>query len=190
MGLVEVGVGLIPAGGGTKEMLLKSTQELAGNPQNDLLPELRRAWETIASAKVSSSAHDAVKKGYLRPSDRIVMNQDYLLDEAKDTVLFLAEGGFRPLLKKPVKVLGTSGRASLQYSIDFMHKGGFITEYDAHIAKMIAWVMTGGDVPAGVLVTEEQILELEKEAFLSLCGESKTLQRIEHMLSTGKPLRN
>ena len=190
LGLVEVGVGLIPGGGGTKELLLKCTQELSETPENDLTPALRKAWETIATAKVSGSAHDAIKKGYLRKNDRIVMSQDYLIDEAKDAVLYLSESGFRPWQKKPVKVMGSSGRAALQYVIDFMHKGNFISEYDAYIAKMIARVMTGGDVPAGVLMTEEQILELEKEAFVSLCGEAKTLQRIEYMLTKGKPLRN
>ena len=105
-------------------------------------------------------------------------------------VLHLAGRGFRPLYRKPVKVTGSTGKASLMYVIDFMVNGGFISAYDAHIAKKVAFILTGGDVPYGVAVTEERILELEREAFVSLCGEEKTQQRIEHMLLTGKPLRN
>ncbi len=190
MGLVEVGVGLVPAGGGTKELLVRSIENLGKVNNGEMLSHLRKAWESIATAKVSSSAHDAIKKGYIRKYDDVVMSKEYLIDEAKAKVLYLGESGFRPLQKKLIKVLGTSGKASLQYVIDFMLNGGFISEYDAHIANKVAHILTGGEVPAGINVTEEQILELEKEAFVSLCGEEKTLQRIEHMLRKGRPLRN
>lgn len=190
MGLVEVGVGLVPAGGGTKELLVRSIEDLGKVNNGEMISHVKKAWESIATAKVSSSAHDAIKKGYIRKCDKVVMSREYLIDEAKAKVLYLAESGFRPLQKKTIKVLGTSGKASLQYVVDFMLRGGFISEYDAHIANKVAHILTGGEVPAGINVTEEQILELEKEAFVSLCGEEKTLQRIEHMLRKGRPLRN
>lgn len=190
MGLVEVGVGLVPAGGGTKELLVRSIEDLGKVNNGEIISHVKKAWERIATAKVSSSGYDAIKKGYMRKCDKVVMSKEYLIDEAKARALYLAESGFRPLQQKSIKVLGTSGKASLQYVIDFMIRGGFISEYDAYIADKIAHILTGGKVPAGVKVTEEQILELEKEAFVSLCGEEKTLQRIEHMLSKGRPLRN
>lgn len=190
MGLVELGVGLIPAGGGTKELLTRSIQELGNVSIGEVLPSLRKAWNTIVVKKVSGSAHDAMKKGYLRNSDLIVMNKDYLIDEAKKTIIYLADIGFRPLQKKGVTVLGATGRAALQYDTDFLQRGGFITEYDAYIANKVAYVVTGGNVSKGVILSEDQILQLEKEAFLSLCGEEKTKQRIEYMLCYGKQLRN
>ncbi|GAA0181438.1 3-hydroxyacyl-CoA dehydrogenase/enoyl-CoA hydratase family protein [Clostridium sediminicola] len=191
MGLVEVGVGLIPAGGGTKELLMRSIEDLGKVSNGEMISHVKKAWETIVmGGKVSSSAHDAIKKGYIRKSDRVVMNKDYLISEAKKEVLALADAGFRPLQKKLIPVLGTNGKALLQYAAISMVEGGFMSEYDAHIANKIAWVLSGGDVPVGVKVTEQQILELEKEAFVSLCGEEKTLQRIENMLKTGRALRN
>ena len=190
MGLVELGVGLIPAGGGTKELLIRSIQELGNGSIGEVLPRLRKAWNTIIMKKVSGSAHDAMKKGYLSNSDLVVMSKDYLIDEAKQTVIYLADIGFKPLQKKKITVLGATGRAALQYDTDFLLRGGFITEYDAYIANKVAYVITGGNVSKGVVLAEEQILQLEKEAFLSLCGEEKTKQRIEYMLRNGKQLRN
>lgn len=190
MGLVEAGVGLVPGGGGTKELLIRNTENLGKATIGELTGHVKNAWEIIAMAKVSSSAHDAVKNTFLRKSDKIVMSKDYLIDEAKDKVLYLHEGGFRPLVEAPVKVVGTTGKAAIQYVIDMMKQGRFISEYDAHIADKIAHILTGGNVPAGTRVSEEHLLELEKEAFVSLCGEERTLQRIEHMLKKGKPLRN
>lgn len=189
MGLVETGVGLIPAGGGIKELLIRCMEGLEKAPTGEIITHLRKAWQNIAMGKVSSSAHDAMKKGFMRNSDQVVMSKEYLIDEAKRTVLYLAESGFKPL-QKEIPVLGTTGRAALQFNLDFLLRGGFISEYDAHIANKIAYVLTGGDVPNGVTVSEEYILQLEKEAFVSLCREEKTLQRIEYMLRNGKPLRN
>lgn len=189
MGLVEVAVGLIPGGGGTKEMLIHSTYD-TGQAGGDILPGLRKAWEAIATAKVSTSGLDAIKQGYLRKSDQIVMNADYLIEAAKQQVLYLAGSNFRQIQKKDIKVSGTTGKAALQYIIDFMRNGNFISPYDALIANKVATILSGGDVTYGVYRSEEQILELEKEAFVSLCGQEKTLQRIENMLLTGKPLRN
>lgn len=190
MGLVELGVGLIPAGGGTKELLIRSMEGLEKASTGEILSSIRKAWNTIAMGKVSSSAHDAMKIGLIRKSDQVVMSKDYLIDEVKRTVLYLAESGFRPLQKKEIRVLGTTGRAAIQYDLDFLLRGGFVSEYDAYLANKVAYILTGGNVPNGAMLTEEQILELEKEVFVSLCGEEKTQQRIEYMLRNGKPLRN
>ena len=141
-------------------------------------------------AIVSSSGHEAVEKGFIRNSDNIVMNADSLLDEARAAVVYLSDIGFRPLNPGPVKVLGVSGKANLKYIIDNMLRGQFISEYDALIAEKIAEILTGGNVPNGSVVSEQQLLDLEREAFVSLCGEKKTLQRIDYMVKKGKPLRN
>lgn len=190
MGLVEVGVGLVPGGGGIKEMLLRELEGLGNVSNGEMLNHIKKVWEKIATAAVSSSGHDAVKKSMIRKADKIVMSKDYLLDEAKDSVLYLSDGGFRPLQKQSIKVLGNSGKAGIQYVIEFMKEGRFISEYDAYIASKIAHILTGGNVTTGTVISEDFMLELEKEAFVSLCGEVKTQQRIERMLKKGKPLRN
>ncbi len=190
MGLVEVGVGLIPAGGGTKEMLLRSIESIPVEVEADYFPFVRRVFETIAMAKVGTSAKDSQRLGYLRPTDRIVVNRDYLLHEAKKAVLSLVEEGYSPPRPKRIKVLGEKGYALFQMGLFYRREGGYITPYDEHIAKKLAYVMTGGNLPDGTEVTEQYILDLEREAFLSLCGEPKTQERIQHMLRTGKPLRN
>jgi len=189
MGLVEAGVGLVPGGGGTKELMLRSVEHLGKATFGNALPYVRNAWETIAMAKVSGNAYEAIRNGMMRESDRIVMNQDYLIDYAKEYVLHMSES-FMPLVKEKVRVLGTSGYASLQYVTDFMKKGGFISAYDKKIADQTAFIMTGGNVPSGTEVFEDHLLRLEREAFVQLCKEEKTLARIEHMMKTGKPLRN
>lgn len=190
MGLVEVGVGLIPGAGGTKEFMIRSVEGLGKMNNGEMIPYIRKGFETIAMAKVSTSGHDAMKLGYMRKSDMVVMSRDYLLEEAKRTALYLWDSGFRPLIKKEINVLGDTGRAALKTVIDFMLKGGFITSYDGYIAERLAYIMTGGNVPCGVTIPEEQALLLEKEAFVALCKETKTCQRIEFTLNTGKPLRN
>lgn len=190
MGLVESGVGLIPAGGGIKELLFRMMDKLGNVSTGEVLGELRETWRNIVLAKVSSSAHDAVEKGFINKNDQIVMNRDYIIDEAKKTALFLSNSGFRPLEKKKIQVLGATGRAALQFDLDFLSRGGFISDYDAFIANKVAYVLTGGNVSNGVYVTEEQILQLEKEAFIDLCKEEKTIERMKGMLKTGKRLRN
>lgn len=189
MGLVEAGVGLLPGGGGTKELLLRSIENLGKVNNGEMISHVKKAWETIAMAKVSGSAHESIKNGTMRKSDHIVMNNDYLIDRAKEQVIQMSDH-FIPLKKKNVKVLGTTGMAAIQYVADFMLKGGFISEHDKVIADKIAYVLTGGNVAVGTYLTEEQVLNLEKEAFVSLCKEEKTQMRIEHMLKTGKALRN
>lgn len=126
----------------------------------------------------------------LRPSDTVLINESLLLERAKNTVQLLGSTGFRPLVKRDVFVTGETGRAALAYTFTNMRSGKFISEYDAVLADKVAWVITGGDAPYGAKVPEEQILELERNAFMELLKEEKTQQRIDHMLKTGKPLRN
>jgi len=199
IGLVEVGVGLIPGGGGNKELLLANIDwvppvvpsAFPGGSQPDLIPYVARAFETIAMAKVSTSAKDAQKLGYLRPQDRITMNRDHLLYDAKETVLAMVREGYSPLRPRDdIRVTGRTGKALFELMIYTMKEGGYITDYDAHIAEKLAYVLTGGDVQQNTLVTEEYLLGLEREAFVSLCGEKKTQDRMRHMLQTNRPLRN
>jgi len=192
MGLVELGVGLIPAGGGTKEMLLRCTEGIPpGVVDADLFPFVRQAFETVAMAKVATSAKEAQKLGYMRPTDKVTINRDYLIHNAKKTVLDLVAEGYRPLRpKKNIKVMGERGYALLQMGLFYMREGGYISPYDEHVAKKLAYVMSGGNLPDGTEVTEQYILDLEREAFMSVCGEPKTQERMQFTLKTGKPLRN
>jgi 3-hydroxyacyl-CoA dehydrogenase len=191
IGLVEVGVGLIPAAGGCKEMLLRSLEGIPEGAEVDLLPFFRHAFETIAFAKVSTSAKDAQRLGYLRPADTFSMNQDRLLYEAKQVALGLvAEGYTPPQPRGDIKVLGTRAIAAVETQLYNMKRGGYISDHDELIARKLAGVLAGGNVAPRTLVTEQYLLDLEREAFLSLCGERKTQERIQHMLKTGKPLRN
>jgi len=191
MGLPEVGVGLIPAGGGCKEMLLRSMEGIPEGVDVDLLPFFRHVFETIAFAKVSTSAKDAVTLGFLRPTDRFTMNQDRLLSEAKQTALALVAEGHTPSHPRDdIKVLGTRGIAAVETHLYNMKCGAYISDHDELIAKKLANVLAGGDVTPGTLVTEQHLLDLERGAFLSLCGERKSQDRMQHVLKTGKPLRN
>jgi 3-hydroxyacyl-CoA dehydrogenase len=192
MGLVELGVGLIPAGGGTKEMLLRCTEGIPPSIGDaDLLLFVRQAFETVAMAKVATSAKEAQKLGYMRPTDKITINRDYLLYNAKKTVLDLVEEGYRPPRpKRHIKVMGEKGYALLRMGLFYMREGGYISQYDEHVANKLAYVMSGGNLPDGTEVAEQYILDLEREAFMSLCGEPKTQERMQYTLKTGKPLRN
>jgi 3-hydroxyacyl-CoA dehydrogenase len=178
MGLVEVGVGLIPAGGGSKEMLLRAT-------------EVQTAFETIAFGKVSTSGPDAQRLGYLRPSDGITMNRERLIADAKTAALALARTGYTPKSLHPaIAVGGPSAYATLALGVHLAHRAGRVSDHDALIGRKLAWILTGGNVPHATTLSETQLLELEREAFLSLCGEPKTQERIAYTLKTGKTLRN
>ena len=190
MGQVEFGVGLIPGGGGTKEVLIRAIEGVPDVANADLFPMLQRAFETIAMARVSSSAKDAKRLGLLREGDGITMNRDRLIADAKGRVRALVEQGYTPKRPRKVKVLGRNGYGALLIGIKTYEWGNYITEHEALMAKKLAWVMCGGDVPEGTEVEEQYLLDLEREAFLSLCGTGKTQERIQHFLSTGKPLRN
>ena len=191
MGLVEVGVGLIPAGGGCKESLIRAFEALPEGYDGDYFPFVRKIFETIGMARVSTSAEEARKYRYLRREDSICMNRDALIHQAKAMVLAMDAQGYRP--PRPPEnlvAMGDNGRALLELGIYYMEEGKQISPYDAHIGRKLAWVLTGGDVLPGSRVTEQYILDLEREVFLSLCGEEKTQERIRHMLQKGKPLRN
>lgn len=192
LGLVEVGVGLLPGGGGTKEMLFRAMENVpeGGSVPVDPFPFVARAFETIAMAKVSTSGQEAINLGYLRPTDRISINSDHLLYDAKQLVLAMDKEGYTPLQPRKIRVIGETGYANLRQNIYAMKKSGYISEHDELIASKIAYVMSGGNVPAGTEVTESYILELEKQAFLSLIKTPKTQQRMQHMLMKNKPLRN
>jgi len=190
VGLVETGVGLIPAGGGTKELarrLISSAMHPGGVPP---LPHVQEAFEQIAMAKVSGSALEAKEMGFLRDEDRVVMNGDHLISAAKREALELADGYAPPVRENSVYAAGTKTRAALEVDVNTMQWGNFATEYDGVIAGHLARVLTGGDLSIPQWVSEEHILKLEKEAFLELLKNDKTLERIDAMLKTGKPLRN
>ena len=192
MGLVEVGVGLLPGGGGTKEMLFRAMEQVpeGGSVPVDPFPFVARAFETIAMAKVSTSGQEAFDLGYLRPGDRISVNPDHLLYDAKQLVLTMDREGYTPSGPRKIRVIGESGYATLRQNIYAMKKSGYISDHDELIASKIAYVMAGGSVPAGTEVSEEYILESEKQAFLELIKTPKTQQRMQHMLTKNKPLRN
>ncbi|MCY9662022.1 3-hydroxyacyl-CoA dehydrogenase NAD-binding domain-containing protein [Paenibacillus chondroitinus] len=188
-GLVEVGVGLIPAGGGCKELALR-VSSLVRDPEVDLQPWINASFETVAMAKVSTSGHDTKRLGYMRPLDTVVINPDHRIYEAKQAVLRMDAAGYTPPAREKIRVVGENGKAVMQVGAYSMKQGGYISDHDVLIANKLAHVLAGGNVPAGTLVTEQYLLDLEREAFLSLCGELKTQQRMQYMLSKGKPLRN
>ncbi|MDR5696345.1 MAG: 3-hydroxyacyl-CoA dehydrogenase/enoyl-CoA hydratase family protein [Armatimonadota bacterium] len=190
MGLVELGVGLIPAGGGTKEAALRAAERVPDEVPADLYSPVRWAFENIALAKVGTSAEECRRLGYLRDGDGISMSPDRLIADAKAVALTLAATGYRMPLRRKFRVGGERVRAALYAGLYNLRIGGHITEYDEHIARKLAYVITGGDVPEGAWVSEEHLLDLEREAFLSLLGERKTQERIKHMLERGRPLRN
>ena len=190
IGLVEVGVGLIPGGGGTKEMLARAVHGLPAN-HADLLPFVQRAFETIGFAKVSTSAADARRLGFLGDADRVTMNRERLMADAKAYALERVEEGYqRPAPRTAIPVGGESVLAALKLGIHLAWRAGRISDHDAVVGRALANVLAGGALPHQTTVGEDYILDLEREAFLKLCGERKTLERIAHTLKTGKPLRN
>lgn len=189
-GLVEIGAGVIPAGGGTKEMLRRLVNPAMRTQSVEVLPLLQRVFEQIGMAKVATSAEEARLFGILSPADRVVMNRDALIAEAKREVLHMASTGYHPPLPEKIYAAGRDALGALRVAIYMMQQGGYITEYEHHIAGKLAYVMTGGEISRPAWVDEQYILDLEREAFISLCGEEKTRQRMWNLLQTGKPLRN
>jgi 3-hydroxyacyl-CoA dehydrogenase len=190
MGLVEVGVGLIPGGGGTKEMLVRAMAQLPA-PQSDPLPYVSKAFETIALAKVSASGPDAQRLGYLAPTDSFTMNRERLMADAKAKALERVREGYHvPPPRTAIPVGGESVTAALSLGVHLMWRAGRASDHDALIGRKLAHIFGGGNVPHATLVSEQYLLDLEREAFMSLLGERKTLERIQHTLKTGKPLRN
>jgi len=198
MGLVEVGVGVIPAGGGCKELLIRNTEHLfevqrggVYPKQIEFMPFVAKAFETIAMAKVSTSGPEAIKLGYLRPTDKLTVNRDYLIEDAKKTVMAINLEGYTPLRPlEEIRVAGENTFAMMKLALWTMHEQGFALDHDVTVGNKVAYVLCGGNVLENTKVSEQYLLDLEREAFLSLCGDPKTQARIEHMLTTGKPLRN
>jgi 3-hydroxyacyl-CoA dehydrogenase len=190
IGLVEVGVGLIPGGGGTKEFVLRASDAIQHN-EPETIP-LQNRFITIGTAKVSTSAFEAFDLGILRNgTDEISMNQSRRIADAKASVIEMYDRGYtQPIQRTDIRVLGRGGLGMLYAGINGMWRGNYITEYDVFIAKKLAYVMCGGDLSEATLVNEQYLLNLEREAFLSLCGERKTLERLQSVLKTGKPVRN
>jgi len=200
-GLVEIGVGLLPGGGGCKEMLLRavdgaaasrgksSPEALAGSVE--MMEAMKKAFETIATAKVATSAHEARGLGFLSDSDRITMNRERVLSDAKARALELVRAGYEPPVpRKDIPAPGESLLATLKMGVHLMRQGDFITDYEVKLGSKIAEVLCGGNVTPGTPVSEQYILDLEREGFKSLCGERKTQERIQYTLKTGKTLRN
>jgi 3-hydroxyacyl-CoA dehydrogenase len=198
IGLVEVGVGLIPGGGGTKEMLIRANEHAAGGGDLDLFHGMKPVFETIATAKVGTSAEEGRSLGFLRREDGVSMNRDRLVGDAKEAALALVRGGYKPLAASwqegaqttQIKVLGEQFLAGAKLVIHMMQRGGYISDYDAHVGRKLANILAGGPLTSPQLVSEQYVLDLEREAFVSLCGEKKTQERMAFTLKTGKPLRN
>ncbi len=191
MGLVEVGVGLVPAGGGTKEMLLRAMARYPGGTGADPLPFVRGAFETIGMAKVSLSAAEAFDLGFLRGGDGVTMNPEQLITAAKRSALDLLETGWQPLAgPATVSVLGREGLANIRSMLHNLVQGRQISEHDALVGEKVGHILCGGEVDPGTTVDEGYLLDLERRAFVELCAQRKTLERIQHILKTGKPLRN
>ena len=200
-GLVEVGVGLLPGAGGCKEMLLRAVDRAAASRGNvsgqalagsvEMMEAIKRAFEAIATAKVATSAHEARGLGFLSDSDRITMNRERVLSDAKARALELARAGYEPPVPRTdIPAPGESLLAALKMGVHLMRQGDFITDYEVKLGGKIAEVLCGGNVTPGTPVSEQYILDLEREGFKSLCGEKKTQERIQFTLKTGKTLRN
>ncbi|HVK96470.1 MAG TPA: enoyl-CoA hydratase/isomerase family protein, partial [Flavisolibacter sp.] len=189
-GLVELGVGLIPGGGGTKEFILRASDEMHQDEPETIT--IKNRFLTIATAKVATSAHEAFELGiYRKGLDEVVMNINRRVTEAKKFVIELYDSGYvMPTQRTDIKVLGRGGLGALYAGINGMWRAGYATDHDAAVAKKLAYVMCGGDLSEYTYVTEQYLLDLEREAFLSLCGERKTLERIQSVLKGGKPVRN
>ncbi|WP_166244444.1 3-hydroxyacyl-CoA dehydrogenase/enoyl-CoA hydratase family protein [Paenibacillus turpanensis] len=189
-GLVETGVGLIPAGGGCKELALRAARRIDGVAEAELQPYLNHVFETIAMAKVSTSGHDTQRLGFRREQDAVVINGDHLIYEAKQAVLRMEQAGYTVPREELFAAGGEEAKAVMLLGAYSMRQSGYISDHDLKIAGKLAHVLAGGNVPAGTRVSEQYMLDLEREAFLSLCGEPKTQARMQHMLAKGKPLRN
>jgi 3-hydroxyacyl-CoA dehydrogenase len=197
MGLVEVGVGILPGAGGCKEMALRaieSSQSIRPDGRGEsveLMEAMKKAFETIAMAKVSTSAVEAIRLGYMRESDGITMNRERVLTDAKSRAREMVSLGYRaPVMRTDVPAPGENILATLKLGVHLMRQGEFITDHEVKIGNKVAEVICGGAVSPGTPVSEQYFLDLEREGFKSLCGEKKTQERIAYTLKTGKPLRN
>jgi 3-hydroxyacyl-CoA dehydrogenase len=192
IGLVEVGVGVIPAGGGTKELMVRVTEGIpSGAIENglNLQTYYQKVFENIGMAKVATSAMEAMELGFIRKTDGISLNRDQQIWDAKEVALGLSRF-YRKPKQAMIPVMGENFKGMAESILYNMRHGNFVSDYDVHVAMKLAGIIAGGDCSEGTYVTEDLVLDLEREAFLSLAGESMTQDRIMHMLTTGKPLRN
>lgn len=189
-GMVEVGVGLLPAGGGTTQMLRRAMRQVIEDEQVDPIPNIKEIFKTIGMAKVSDGAPKAKQFGFLNDTDSIIMNRDLLISNAKAEARRMAVAGYHPPEKPRIKVLGKQALSALKLMLYIMHESKFITDYDKVVGEKVAWVMSGGDLSEPQYVPEEYLLRLEREKFFELLEDERTQARIEHMLKKGKPLRN
>lgn len=189
-GLVELGVGLIPGGGGTKEFILRASDEMHEDEPETIT--LKNRFLTIATAKVATSAHEGFQIGvYRKGLDEVVPNINRRISEAKRSVIEFYDSGYvSPVQRKDIRVLGQTALGALYAGINGMWRAKYATDHDALVARKLAYVMCGGDLSEPTLVTEQYLLDLEREAFLSLCGEKKSLERIQSVLKSGRPVRN
>jgi 3-hydroxyacyl-CoA dehydrogenase len=190
IGLVELGAGVIPAGAGTKEYMRRIINPAMRVENAEPFPFIQKAFLQIGQAKVATSAEEARGMGILNPQDRIVVNRDHLLTEAKKEVIHMAASGYKPPAPELIYAPGRDMYGAMKIGAWSFKEGNYITEYDSHIATKLAYVLAGGELSKPQWVGEKYILDLEREAFLSLCGEEKTQARMWSLLQTGKPLRN
>ena len=190
MGLVEFGAGLIPGWGGCKELLRRIVNPVMRTDNADVLPVMQRVFETIGFAKVSMSAAEAREIGFLNACDRIITNRDYLLHEAKRETRHLADNGYRPPIPEKIYAAGRDVLAAMQTQLYMMADAGYITEYEQFIGDKLAWTLCGGDLSGPEWVDEQYILDLERAAVVELLQQPKTIERMMHLMNTGKPLRN
>ena len=189
IGLVEVGAGVVPAGGGCMRLYKRNVAALVD--KSDVYPALRKTFETIGMAKVATSADEARGLGFLRPQDTWSMNGDHRVADAKDLALAMARAGFEsPRPELDIPVMGKAGLALVETVLFNMEEAGYISEHDRKITMELGRILSGGAVPAPTTVSEQHLLDLERESFLRLCGERKSLERMQAILKTGKPLRN
>lgn len=187
MGLVETGVGLVPAAGGIKESLLRAMVHSKG--AIGMFPIIQRPFQAIAQATTTGSAWDAFDLEFMRPGDGVTMNKDSLIYAAKEVALSMLETGWQPLIPAKVPVMGRDGIGNFRSILSNIRGGDFISEHDYFLSMAIAEVISGGNVDAGVEVGEQYLLDLERKAFLKVCRTPQTMERLQHMLNTGKPLR-
>ncbi len=190
MGQVEMGVGLIPGGGGNKELLIRHLEGLPDTVKVDIQPFVQKAFEYIMMATVSTSANEAKSYNFLRPTDIISVNRDFLTYDAKNTVLGMLKQGWQPPEEKPITVTGKQGMGALKVGLKVFEWGNYISEHDMLIGEKVAYALTGGYIEPKTKVSEQYLLDVEREKFLELCATEKTQERIQHLLTTGKPLRN
>src|SRR5699024_1435716 len=190
IGLVEFGVGLIPGGGGTKELYLKILRNFTKDVDVDLHKIANHVFETVAMAKVSTSAEEAKEIGFLDGNDRISIHPDHLIHDAKQRVIELYDAGYQAPKAEKIPVVGDAGYGAMLLGAKSLQFGGYASDHDVKIAEKLAYVLSGGRIREGSFIDEQAMLDLEREAFLSLIGEPLTQQRMQHMLMKGKPLRN